>query len=121
MTTTEQEMLLRNARTLRREMTRQERHLWYDFLRNHPDKFYKQRPIPPYIVDFYCPSAKLVVELDGGQHFEAEGLARDAVRDGALTAHGLRILRFSNLDVDQNFDGVCAAVNLTLHQRRPPP
>ena len=67
--------LLPNARTLRKEMTPQERHLWYDFLRSYPVKFYKQRIIGPYIVDFYCASAKLVVEINGSQHYDEQGLA----------------------------------------------
>ena len=110
---------LKYARELRKNMTAQERRLWYGFLRSHRVKFYKQRPAGPYIVDFYAHRGKLVVELDGGQHYEAAGLARDRERDAYLSAHGLRVLRFSNLDVDRNFPGVCQAIDLALSQASP--
>ena len=95
------------AQKLRRDMTREERHLWYDFLRQLPVTFNRQKVIGPYIVDFYCASAKLVVELDGSQHFEAAGAAADAERDAFLAARGLHVLRYSNADVNRNFKGVC--------------
>ena len=104
--------LLPFARKLREDMTRQERHLWYDFLRDYPAKFRKQQPLGPYIVDFYCHQKKLVIELDGGQHYETTGLESDRQRDAFFAAAGVRVLRFSNLDIDQNFDGVCAAIRL---------
>ena len=85
--------LLENARELRREMTPQERKLWYLFLRKYPVKFYKQRIIGPYIVDFYCASAKLVVEIDGSQHYDVAGQAYDAKRTEYLTKLGLRVVR----------------------------
>lgn len=69
-------------------------------------QFYRQKPIGQFIVDFYCPSARLVIELDGGQHYTEEGSSRDAVRDSALSDMGLCVLRFSNLDVLGNIDGV---------------
>lgn len=106
--------MLRYARALRKDMTRQERRLWFDFLRTYPIKFYKQRPIGPYIVDFYCHRGKLVVELDGGQHFEADGQACDRQRDAYLNARGLCVLRFSNLDVDRNFLEVCQTIDRAL-------
>lgn len=99
------------ARKLRKEMTRQERHLWYDFLRLYPVKIYRQRVIDSFIVDFYCASAKLVIELDGSQHYDEEGLAYDAMRTKALEGYGLKVVRFSNLDIDKNFEGVCAAID----------
>ena len=103
--------LLPNARALRRDMTPQERHLWYDFLRTYPLKFYKQRIIGPFIVDFYCASAKLVIELDGSQHYEDQGLAYDAERTAYLEALGLKVIRFSNADVNQRFESVCEAIH----------
>ena len=99
------------ARKLRKEMTRQERHLWYDFLRSYPLKIYRQRVIDSFIVDFYCASAKLVIELDGSQHYDEEGLAYDAMRTKALEGYGLKVVRFSNLDIDKNFEGVCAFID----------
>ena len=106
--------LVGNARVLRKEMTKEERHLWYDFLRQHPLKFYRQKPIGNYIADFYCLSAKLVIELDGGQHYESSGQEKDRVRTQSLEAMGLCVLRFSNLDVMKNFDGVCKAIEIEL-------
>ena len=71
---------LNKAKSLRKDMTPQERHLWYDFLRYYPVKIYKQRIIGPYIVDFYCASAKLVIEIDGSQHYKEQGQLRDVMR-----------------------------------------
>lgn len=108
--------LLGNARELRREMTPQERKLWYLFLRNNPVKFYKQRIIGSYVVDFYCASAKLVIEIDGSQHYDAEGKKYDATRDCYLQSLGLTVLRFSNADINGRFDGVCQAIYQYLKQ-----
>lgn len=107
--------LLPNARSLRREMTPQERHLWYDFLREYPVKFYKQRIIGPFIVDFYCASAKLVIELDGSQHYEEQGQSYDAERTAYLEALGLKVLRFSNADINSRFKSVCEAIHNAIH------
>ena len=98
------------ARQLRKDMTKQERHLWYDLLRTCSVKFQRQKPLGPYIADFYCHQAKLVVEVDGGQHFEAPGRAEDQRRDAYFAEQGISVLRFSNLDIDKNFTGVCTAV-----------
>ncbi len=95
------------SKKLRRGMTKEERRLWFDFLRGLPVRFRRQMVLGSYIVDFYCPSAKLVIELDGSQHYEAEGLAADRERDEYMTSRGLRVLRYSNLDVNTNFQGVC--------------
>ena len=109
--------LVPNARSLRKKMTKQERRLWFDFLREYPIHFYKQRIIGPYIVDFYCAKAKLVVELDGSQHFEADGRTTDGVRDDFLKNQGLEILRFPNNAVNENFEGVCEAIDLAVKKR----
>ena len=108
---------LENARRLRREMTPHERKLWYLFLRKYPVKIYKQRIIGKFIVDFYCASAKLVIELDGSQHYEAQGIAYDTERSAYLEALGLKVLRFSNRDVDRDFRGVCDQINVTIRER----
>ena len=100
--------LKRNAQKLRREMTKEERHLWYDFLKQLPVTVNRQKVIGHYIVDFYCASAKLGIELDGSQHYEDEGAAADQERDNALNQRGSTIVRYSNNDVNRNFDGVCA-------------
>ena len=98
------------AQKLRREMTKQERHLWYDFLKNLPVTFNRQKVIGNYIVDFYCASAKLIIELDGSQHYEDKGIEVDKKRDNCFKELGLRVLRYSNEDVNRNFRGVCEDV-----------
>ena len=103
------EKILENARRLRKEMTKEERHLWYDLLLNYPVKIYKQKIIGNYIVDFYCHQAKLVIELDGSQHYEEEGQAYDAKRTAFLEEKGLSVFRVSNRDIKENFSGVCEA------------
>ena len=108
---------LENARRLRSEMTPHERKLWYLFLRKYPVKIYKQRIIGRFIVDFYCASAKLVIELDGSQHYEPQGTAYESERSAFLTALGLEVLRFSNRDVDRNFRGVCTQIDITIQKR----
>ena len=95
------------AQKLRREMTKEERHLWYDFLKSLPVTVNRQKPIGPYVVDFVCASANVVIELDGSQHYEAAGIASDAARDQYLSELGFRILRYSNRDINENFRGVC--------------
>ena len=96
-----------NARTLRKNMTKEERKLWYEFLRDLPMMVHRQKVIGNYIVDFYIAEAKLVIELDGSQHYEKDGLQKDAVRDMYLSARGLRVLRYANCDVNESFDAVC--------------
>ena len=96
-----------NAQRLRREMTKEERRLWYDFFKTVGIHANRQKPIGPYIVDFYIASAKLVVELYGSQHFEETGQAHDEKRDRFLREQGLTVLRYSNLDINRNFRGVC--------------
>ena len=108
---------LETARQLRREMTPQERKLWYLFLRTYPVKIYKQRVIGRFIVDFYCASAKLVIEVDGSQHYEPQGMAYDDERTAFLSSLGLEVLRFSNRDVDRDFHGVCEQINLAIQAR----
>ena len=102
--------LLEYARKLRKEMTKEERRLWYHCLRELPEKFYRQRIIENYIVDFYCAKLKLAIELDGSQHFEPDGVAYDARRTAYLNSLGIEVLRFANNDVMQRFDSVCEAI-----------
>ena len=108
---------LENARRLRREMTPHERKLWYLFLRKYPVKIYKQRIIGRFIVDFYCASAKLVIEVDGSQHFEAQGMAYDADRSAFLSDLGLEVLRFSNREIDRYFREVCEQIDIIIQNR----
>ena len=108
---------LENARRLRREMTPHERKLWYLFLRKYPVKIYKQRIIGRFIVDFYCASAKLIIEVDGSQHYEPQAMAYDAERSAFLSDLGLEALRFSNREIDRDFRGVCEQIDLTIQNR----
>ena len=96
-----------NAKNLRKNMTKEERHLWYDFFKDLPITVNRQKVIGNYIVDFYCAKAKLVVELDGSQHYSENGEEKDKTRDTYLKSLGLTILRYSNLDIKQNFRTVC--------------
>ena len=91
-------------------MTKEEKALWYRFLKNLPILFYRQKPIGEYILDFYCASKKLAIELDGSQHFEDEGLESDELRTAFLQSLGIKVLRFSNLEIKQNFAGVCQMI-----------
>jgi len=118
MTIPKDNSLLGNARKLRREMTPQELRLWYRFLRTYPVKVYKQRIIGSYIVDFYCASAKPVIEIDGSQHYEEAGMQRDSVRDAYLESLGLKIVRYSNYDVNVHFDEVCEQIHMLIQERR---
>ncbi len=99
--------LRQNARELRKNMTREESRLWYDFLKQLPVTVKRQELIGHYITDFYVPSAKLAIELDGTQHFEEKGLSYDKQRDEFFTRRGITVLRYPNNAVNQNFSGVC--------------
>ena len=111
------DVMLANARALRRAMTPWERKLWYRFLRTYPVKFYKQQIIGPYIADFCCPSARLIVELDGSRHFTPDEQPADAKRSAALQAHGYAVLRFPNVDIDRRFRAPCEAIDLAVKRR----
>ena len=116
MTEMENDRILNTARMLRRNLTDQERHLWYDFLQKYPVKIYKQKIIDNYIVDFYCHRAKLVIELDGSQHYTARGKECDEKRTAALEKHGLSVLRFSNKDIDERFEQVCYIIDQRIKE-----
>ena len=88
-------------------MTKEERRLWYDFLKDLSMTVNRQKVIGNYIVDFYIATYKIVIELDGSQHYEDEGIKNDKARDEYLKNMGIKVLRYSNLDVNKNFDGVC--------------
>lgn len=106
-----------NARNLRKNMTKQEKRLWYNYLRNHPLKWYKQRVIERYIADFYCHKAHLIIELDGSQHYTAEGKEYDEIRTEVLEQYQLEVLRFSNSEIDKNFDGICRLIEEKIKEK----
>ena len=99
-------------------MTKEEKHLWYDFLRNYPLRFLKQKVIDNYIVDFYCHEAKLIIELDGSQHYEEKGLAKDKIRTEKLESRDLTVIRIPNNEINANFDGVCEYIDWFIKSKR---
>ena len=109
--------LVPRARELRKEMTREERRLWYEFLRTYPERFQRQKILGSYIADFYCARAKLVIELDGSQHYETEGTAKDEERTRFLKGYGLEVMRIPNNEVSRNFEGVCEKIDETVKKR----
>ena len=108
------------SKTLRKNMTKEERHLWYDFLKDLEVTVNRQKVIGEYVVDFYCAQAKLVIELDGSQHFNENGESQDRVRDEFLCSLGLTVLRYSNLEVHHNFIGVCEDIWNHINTSPPP-
>lgn len=96
-----------NAKVLRKNMTRQEKHLWYDCLKLLPVQFYRQYAIENYILDFYCPKARLAIELDGSQHFEPKALEYDKQRTTVIERYGITVIRYTNRDIDTRFRFVC--------------
>jgi very-short-patch-repair endonuclease len=110
MNTERNNKLLGMARTLRKNMTREEKHLWYDFLCGYPIRFRRQEIIGNYIADFFCAKARLVVELDGSQHYAEKNMQGDAARTAYFKGLGIDIIRFSNRDVERHFEGVCLSI-----------
>ncbi len=109
--------LIPRAKELRKNATRQENHLWYDFLRTHPIRFQRQKTIGGFIVDFYCHKATLAIELDGSQHYSVSGLAYDEERDKILSGYGIYVMRFPNSEIDRHFEEVCAVINQQVQKR----
>lgn len=109
--------LTNNARELRKAMTKEERHLWYDFLRNYPVRFLRQKVIDNYIVDFYCHDARLIIELDGSQHYEPENQVKDRIRSERLESRDLKVIRIPNNEVTRNFAGVCEYIDICVQQQ----
>jgi len=106
-----------NARELRNNMTRQERHLWYDFLRGYPVKFRRQKVLGRYIADFYSSEAMIVIELDGSQHYDETAMKLDAERTEFLSQYGIQVIRIPNNELDSNFSGVCEYLDDMIKKR----
>ena len=104
------------AKHLRKEMTKEERHLWYDFLRDYPVRFLRQKVIGHYVADFYCAKAKLVIELDGAQHYTDENLQKDVERSLFLASHDIKVLRILNKELNEDFDSVCLYIDAIVRQ-----
>ena len=112
-----QEKLIPRAKELRKNATRQENHLWYDFLCRYPVRFQRQKTIDHFIADLYCHAAKLIIELDGAQHYDEQGLARDKERTAILSEYGVAVLRFSNTEVENDFRRVCTVIDSAVQER----
>ncbi len=110
--------LTENARALRKNMTKEEKHLWYDYLRKSKVRFLKQKVIDNYIVDFYCSELNLVIELDGGQHYDEKGnIKYDTIRTEKLKQRALTVIRIPNNEIWNNFDGVCEFLDDFINER----
>ena len=105
------------AKELRKNMTPWERKLWYDFLRNYPIRFQRQKCIGEYIADFYCAKARLIIELDGNQHYTEAGIEHDENRTYVINLYGFEVIRFSNYDISKNFEGVCIEIDKKVKER----
>ena len=111
------EKLINNSSELRKNMTPEEKHLWYDFLKDLNITVHRQKVFFDYIVDFYIPSAKIVIEIDGSQHYEKENRKNDKERDFKLNSEGIKVLRYTNLQIKRDFENVCRDIlnNITPH------
>ena len=105
------------SRTLRREATPAERKLWFEFLSYLPEKFTRQKPLGSYIADFYCSSARLVIEIDGDSHFTAEREDYEEQRTAVLAGMNVRVIRFTNLEVREHFEAVCMRIEKALAEK----
>lgn len=103
----DKKFLLQKSKELRNNMTKEERKLWYEFLKDLPLMIKRQKIIGNYIVDFYCFEKKIIIEIDGGQHYTIEGKQKDSARDEYLKEQGYSILRYTDSEVNKNFEGVC--------------
>ena len=107
--------LLAYAREMRKNMTPEEGKLWCFYLRHHPThRFRRQEIIGPYIADFYCAAARLIIEIDGSQHFDEDALAYDTARTAFFSANQIQVIRFTNADINQRFSNVCETVEHVL-------
>ena len=109
--------LISNSQELRKNMTKEEKHLWYDFLKLLPIPVKRQKNIDNFILDFYIPSAKIAIELDGSQHFSDDNKAYDKERDRKIASYGIKILRYLNSDVNNSFDSVCRDIINNINSR----
>ena len=116
MNNTHNEKLTPNAKTLRKNLTKEERHLWYDCFKKLPVTVHRQKVLGKYIVDFYVASKKLVIELDGSQHYEDDNKAKDEERDRYLEGLGLQVVRYTNLDVNTHFEAVCQDIYRRIYE-----
>ena len=105
------------SQTLRKNATKEENHLWYDFLRKYPVQINRQKVIGNYIADFYCKTAKIVIELDGSGHYYEKAQQKDKKRDDFFESLGIKVLRFSNLEIQRKFKAVCEMIDTEIKER----
>lgn len=108
--------LIRVAKNLRSNMTKEEKHLWYDYLKNYKVRFSRQKILGKYVADFYCAKANLVIELDGSQHYQEKELDYDKARTEYLSKFNIKVVRIPNNEVNKNFDSVCRYIDMTVQQ-----
>ena len=108
---------IQNAKELRRNMTEQEKKLWFLYLRNYTIKFYRQRAVNNYVLDFYCAKARLAIELDGSQHYSDDGIDYDENRTRALQKYGIKVIRFTNPQLTYKFKEVCEVIDAEIKAR----
>lgn len=104
------------AKNLRKNATKQEKHLWYDFLKNYEIKFQRQKAIGEYIVDFYCPSLKIAIEVDGNQHYSKQGFENDKFRTKEIGKQGVQVIRITNQQIDNNFNWICEYLDTEIQK-----
>ena len=102
------------AKALRKNATPQENHLWYDFLSNYEVRFQRQKAIDNFIADFYCDAAKLVIEIDGSQHFTEQGAKKDEFRTEILESYDLKVIRFTNRQINTRFRDACEYIDAVV-------
>ena len=102
------------AKNLRKNATPQENHLWYDFLAKYEVRFQRQKAIDNFIADFYCHKAKIIIEIDGLQHYTEDGRSKDEFRTEILAGYDLKVIRFTNRMIDTNFRGVCEYIDTVV-------
>ena len=105
------------SQTLRKQMTKEEKRLWYDFLKKLPLTINRQKVFCNYVLDFYCAEKKIVIELDGAQHYEEQGIIKDTERDEFLSKAGIKVLRYSNRELNENFEGICLDISRNLFDK----
>lgn len=108
--------LIKNSQSLRKEMTKEERHLWYDYLKKSPFKVHRQYVVGNYILDFYIPCAKICIEIDGEQHYKSAVKEYDTERTEWLSSQGITMIRYDNRDINQRFRAVCDSLSRILEK-----
>ena len=104
------------AKNLKKRATPQEKHLWYDFLKDYKIKFQRQKAIGEYIVDFYCPTLKIAIEIDGNQHYSKEGIEKDRIRTEEINKQGVQIIRITNKQIDNDFSWICEYLDTEIQE-----